>query len=276
MRKRRTRDIVIELTSLLDVVMILIFAVMIENSKMVEASEAEVAAANVTMEEMRNELDEAEAEKIRLTEDYTVQLENRDRELQEIKTEAEETGKELDKAKEDYLKLSGEKEEISRELKKAQIKLGEGNVEELLARIANEELKNKSYEYLSGLIYVYNIGAKNVYEDPEDDEYPIYKTMYYGRAESNDEDVFVEYFTNFERTQAIETMKGNLVKGIDKALLSDDAQVYVIFTYNLDDIFKQDRLAIQNALTEITSKYKDRVWYKTIIESTEEDENETN
>jgi hypothetical protein len=144
-----------------------------------------------------------------------------------------------------------------------------------LARIANAESKSKSYDYLSRMIVFYNVGCRSVYAS-EDDEYPTYKTMDYGRSGSNDEDVFVEYMTDQERALLIETMKADLVEGIDKALLSDDAQVYVIFSYNLDYIFRQDRLAIQNALTEITSKYKDRVWYKTIIESTEEDENETN
>lgn len=38
MRHKKTRDIVIDLTSLLDVVMILIFAVMIKNTQLVEAS----------------------------------------------------------------------------------------------------------------------------------------------------------------------------------------------------------------------------------------------
>ena len=36
MKHKRTRDIVIELTSLLDVVMILIFAVMIKNTQLME------------------------------------------------------------------------------------------------------------------------------------------------------------------------------------------------------------------------------------------------
>ena len=42
MRHKRTRDIVIELTSLLDIVMILIFALMIKNSRLVEASNQKV------------------------------------------------------------------------------------------------------------------------------------------------------------------------------------------------------------------------------------------
>lgn len=53
MRHRRVRDIVIELTSLLDVVMILIFAVMIQNAKLVEANNqkiGEIEAENAAME----------------------------------------------------------------------------------------------------------------------------------------------------------------------------------------------------------------------------------
>ena len=275
MRTRRIRDIVIELTSLLDVVMILIFAVMIENSKMVEASEAEVVAANATIEEMQGELANEKADKVRITEELTEQLESRERELEQAEAKAAEKNDELEKAKEENLKISEEKEEISKKLQIAEKKLSEGEVEELLARIANAESKSKSYDYLSRMIIFYNVGGRSVYAS-EDDEYPIYKTMYYGRSGSNDEDVFVEYMTDQERAQAIETMKADLVEGIDKALHSDDAQVYVIFSYNLEEIIKGDRLAIQNALTELTSKYKDRVWYRSIIETTEEKENETN
>lgn len=57
MRHRKTRDIIIELTSLLDVVMILIFAVMIQNSKLVEASNEQLAMAQEQNVEMKEELD---------------------------------------------------------------------------------------------------------------------------------------------------------------------------------------------------------------------------
>lgn len=58
MRHKRTRDIVIELTSLLDVVMILIFAVMIKNSQLVEASSQEVAELQEENAAMQKELAE--------------------------------------------------------------------------------------------------------------------------------------------------------------------------------------------------------------------------
>ncbi len=54
MRHKRTRNIVIELTSLLDIVMILIFAVMIKNSQLVEASNQkvnELQEENVAMQD---------------------------------------------------------------------------------------------------------------------------------------------------------------------------------------------------------------------------------
>lgn len=57
MRHKRTRDIVIELTSLLDVVMILIFAVMIENSKLTQATQGKLEDANTQIEAMQEEMD---------------------------------------------------------------------------------------------------------------------------------------------------------------------------------------------------------------------------
>lgn len=70
MRHRKIRDIVIELTSLLDVVMILIFAVMIKNTEMAKVSSQEASRLqeeNVAMkddlakyEEIKKELAEAQ------------------------------------------------------------------------------------------------------------------------------------------------------------------------------------------------------------------------
>lgn len=58
MRHKRTRDIVIELTSLLDVVMILIFTVMIKNSQLVEASNQKVDELQKENAAMQGELEE--------------------------------------------------------------------------------------------------------------------------------------------------------------------------------------------------------------------------
>ena len=60
MRQNRIRNIVIELTSLLDIVMILIFAVMIKNSQLVEASNQEVGELQKENAEMQKELAEFE------------------------------------------------------------------------------------------------------------------------------------------------------------------------------------------------------------------------
>lgn len=60
MRHRRTRDIVIELTSLLDVVMILIFAVMIQNAQLTEKKVAECEELQISNEEMQGELERME------------------------------------------------------------------------------------------------------------------------------------------------------------------------------------------------------------------------
>lgn len=66
MRRKRTRDIVIELTSLLDIVMILIFAVMIQNAKLVEASENKAYATQVENESLQAENESLVAESDKL------------------------------------------------------------------------------------------------------------------------------------------------------------------------------------------------------------------
>lgn len=61
MRSKR-REVVIELTSLLDVVMIIIFAVLIENSKMTKGSQQDLAVAQQQVEQMQNQMTEMQAE----------------------------------------------------------------------------------------------------------------------------------------------------------------------------------------------------------------------
>ena len=60
MRHKITRNIVIELTSLLDVVMILIFAVMIKNTQLVEASNQKVSELQEENAAMQDDLAEYE------------------------------------------------------------------------------------------------------------------------------------------------------------------------------------------------------------------------
>ena len=53
MRNRKIRDVVIELTSLLDIVMILIFAVMIDNAKLTQEKQGDLDQANSKIEMMQ-------------------------------------------------------------------------------------------------------------------------------------------------------------------------------------------------------------------------------
>ena len=58
MRSRRKRDIIIELTSLLDVIMIIIFMVMAENGKLVTEQQSALDAAQTENLEIKNELED--------------------------------------------------------------------------------------------------------------------------------------------------------------------------------------------------------------------------
>lgn len=62
MRRRRKRDIVIELTALLDVIMIMIFMVMSENSKLVSEAQSELGAVQQENVEQAGQIDELSAE----------------------------------------------------------------------------------------------------------------------------------------------------------------------------------------------------------------------
>lgn len=69
MKRRRKRDIIIELTSLLDVIMIMIFMVMAENSKLISEKQSalndaqtEIAANSAELGELRDENGELSAE----------------------------------------------------------------------------------------------------------------------------------------------------------------------------------------------------------------------
>ena len=62
MRRRRKRDIVIELTALLDVIMIMIFMVMNENSKLIKEQQGMLDAAQQVNMEQAGEIDDLTAQ----------------------------------------------------------------------------------------------------------------------------------------------------------------------------------------------------------------------
>lgn len=60
--RSKKREVIIELTSLLDVVMIIIFAVLIENSRMTKASQSDLVDAQTQLEQMQEEIDKLNEE----------------------------------------------------------------------------------------------------------------------------------------------------------------------------------------------------------------------
>lgn len=62
MRHRRRRDIIIELTSLLDVIMIIIFMVMTENSKLITEKQSALESAQLENEDLSGRLEGLETE----------------------------------------------------------------------------------------------------------------------------------------------------------------------------------------------------------------------
>jgi len=137
MRHRRTREVFIELTSLLDVVMILIFAVMIQTSQLSEKSQAEVQELEDNNARLELQLEEKEKELAELQNKYDeLAIEKAELELEneELKKKLEELEQKLSALEENY-------EDI-----KALMDASE-NVE-LLKDLENAKQKLEIYEYM--------------------------------------------------------------------------------------------------------------------------------
>ena len=126
MRRRHKRDIIIELTSLLDVIMIIIFMVMKENSKMIVDKQNAVNAAQQVNSEQAAAIDDLNG----LIADLSSQISDTQNKLDE-----------------------------------AQGKLDEGSIEELLDRLHEAESKLESYMAVDDVVIVLNIGLENRYNN---------------------------------------------------------------------------------------------------------------
>lgn len=189
MRRRRRKDIIIELTSLLDVIMIMIFMVMGENSKLVE-----------------------------------------------------ETQSDLKTAQEEKSQLQIEYDDTYKKLQEALGELEEGDLQEVLKKLRESESKLNAYEYMNDVVTVINIELKNnsnntvrylTYGDPGD----------YG-AEQNQ----CEIRSSDELNTAIDKMKVFIHDYRSK----DDIDIlYVIFSFDPENVFQDDYAAINEALKRL-------------------------
>lgn len=126
MKRKRRHDIIIELTSLLDVIMIIIFMVMKENSKMIVDKQNAIDSAQQVNIEQAAEIDGL-----------------------------------LDRIDE----LSSQLSETEDKLNEAQGKLDEGDVEELLNELHAAESKLESYMAVDDVVIVLNISLENRYNN---------------------------------------------------------------------------------------------------------------
>lgn len=126
MRRRHRRDIIIELTSLLDVIMIIIFMVMKENSKMIVDKQNAINAAQQMNVEQAGTIDD----------------------LNDLITD-----------------LFSQLNDAETKLDEAQGKLDEGSVEELLDKLHSAESKLESYMAVDDVVIVLNIYLENRYNN---------------------------------------------------------------------------------------------------------------
>lgn len=126
MRRKRRHDIIIELTSLLDVIMIIIFMVMKENSKMIVDKQNAINSEQQVNSEQAAEIEDLND----LINDLSSQLDDTENRLDE-----------------------------------AQGKLDEGSVEELLDKLHSAESKLESYKAVDDVVIVLNIYLENRYNN---------------------------------------------------------------------------------------------------------------
>ena len=126
MRRKRRHDIIIELTSLLDVIMIIIFMVMKENSQIIGEKQNTINAAQQVNSEQASAID-----------DLTEQIAD----------------------------LSSQLNDTANRLDEAEGKLDEGSVEELLDRLHAAESKLESYMAVDDVVIVLNISLENRYNN---------------------------------------------------------------------------------------------------------------
>lgn len=126
MRRKRRHDIIIELTSLLDVIMIIIFMVMKENSKMI-----------VDKQNTINATQQVNSEQAAAIDDLYSQIAD----------------------------LSSQLNDTENRLDEAEGKLNEGSVEELLDKLHSAESKLESYMAVDDVVIVLNISLENRYNN---------------------------------------------------------------------------------------------------------------
>lgn len=119
MRRRRRKDIIIELTSLLDVIMIMIFMVMGENSKLVEETQSDLKTAQEEKSQLQIEYDDTYIK------------------LQEALGELEE----------------GDLQEVLKKLRESESKLNAYEYMNDVVTVINIELKNNSNNTVRYLTY---------------------------------------------------------------------------------------------------------------------------
>ena len=199
MKFRRLRNIIIELTSLLDVVMILIFAVMINYSDVAASSE-----------------------------------ESRDEAIREAES------------------VEAEYDALSKEYDLAQARLNEYEHRNLSAELAEAQSRLDAYAYMDDLIVIVNVKRENRYDNK-------YRVLSYGIGSSggfSTEPIAREDETEFN--EQINVLKNFLYEEIKRA--DEDAQIYIVFTYNSENINDADFYILDDVLLE-KAKMSDSVFY---------------
>lgn len=230
MRHRKRSNIIIELTPLLDVILILIFIIMTNNSSKVEEAKAETARVENTITE--------------ITADYEGKLNEKNKEIEDLLAASDLKDAELDVLSE-YLDI-------------AYAKLNEGDRAELRQQLATLSGKYDSLEYLEQVVTVINVRLTPVKEADYID------VLTYSKKGDDANPALIEMDVTEDNRGIVTDLVTYLNECIDDHIkvcekFDNAAALYIIFTYYLQDeqhfgVKKANVDSIEKALGNIVSK----------------------
>lgn len=146
MKNKRIKRSIFELTSLLDIIMILLFAFAIRNQELTEAAGLEkdtaISAKNLELDEMKDILSAQNELLINMNESDV----EKDAQIESLLAEKK--------------KLEEQIKELQRQLTNAESKLEEGNEAESVEKIKKLESALEAYNYMNEVVKVINISLE--------------------------------------------------------------------------------------------------------------------
>lgn len=250
MRHRKRNNIIIELTPLLDVIMIMIFIIMTNNGTKVAEADTR------TME--------AEEKITKITSDYESQISEKEEEILKLLASIEEKDGALDT--------------LSEDLELANAKLNESDRIELRKQLAEISGKYDSLKYVEQYVTVINVNLQPVEGTRGKGSSRLIDTLTYSYTGSADSgftmheiifDITAPDANDHNNHAVISDMTkyiNTCIQNHNLSSIDGDTSLYIVFTYPNGDVCKESRALVADALNRILdANIEKNVYLKTNV-----------